>query len=284
MILVTGAAGKTGRAVIQALISKGQEVRALVYRQLQKSRLQELGVDDFVIGDMRSRATMDEAVRGVRAIYHIPPNMQPDEVQIGRTVIESAESAGVERFIYHSVLHPQIETMPHHWHKLRVEEMLCESAFAWTILQPAAYMQNISNQLVQIAKRAVYGLPYALEKRLSMVDLRDVAEAAAIVATESGHEYAIYELCGPDLLSGSEIAAVLSEKLGREIRGTRVPIDRWEASARAGGLSTYAIETLLKMFEYYEKHPFRGNAKVLSWLLGRRPTAFGEFLAREIDN
>jgi uncharacterized protein YbjT (DUF2867 family) len=74
--------------------------------------------------------------------------------------------------------------------------MLCESILKWTILQPVANMQNITTQWHQIAEQGVYAVPYALEKRLSMVDLMDVAEAAAIVATKAGHVYAIYELCG----------------------------------------------------------------------------------------
>ncbi len=278
MILVTGAAGKTGRAVIQALRTKGQFIRALVYRLDQAHQLKKLGVQEFVVGDMRSRSTLDEAVDGVQAIYHICPNMQPDEMQIGRTVIEAAQFANVERFIYHSVLHPQIEAMPHHWYKLRVEEMLCESGLPWTILQPVAYMQNILTQWEQIDKQGIYAIPYELDKRLSMVDLMDVAETAAIVSTETGHEYAIYELCGSDLLSGNEIAAMLGEKLGRDVRGMRVSIDQWESKAQAAGLSAYAIDTLVKMFRHYEQHQFRGNSQVLSWLLGRTPTTFAHFL------
>jgi hypothetical protein len=75
-----------------------------------------------------------------------------------------------------------------------------------------------------------------------------------------------------------------TKKFGREIRGTRVPIEKWEKNARSAGLSAYAIDTLVKMFRHYEQHPFRCNSQVLGWLLGRKPTMFGDFLDRAISD
>jgi NAD(P)H dehydrogenase (quinone) len=65
----------------------------------------------------------------VRAIYHICPNVSRDEVAYARAVATAARTHGVTRFVYHSVLHPQIEAMPHHWQKVRVEEMLLAAGF-----------------------------------------------------------------------------------------------------------------------------------------------------------
>jgi len=282
MILVTGAAGKTGRAVIQGLVAKGQRVRGFVRRQEQMVSLESLGAVDTVAGDMCSKETLEVAGEGVKAIYHICPNMHPDEASIGETVIRAAQSAGIERFVYHSVLHPQIEVMAHHWQKMRVEEMLFESGLSYTILQPAAYMQNVLANWERIAKQGVYAVPYALETRLSMVDLMDVAEAAVIVLTEAGHAGATYELCGAEVLSQREIAIILGEQLGQEVRGERVPIEKWEQQARSARLSDYAVQTLVRMFRYYERSDFWGNPQVLGWLLGRSPTTFAGFLERTI--
>ena len=124
MILVTGAGGKTGWAVIKRLAAGGQQVRALVRRMEQVELLGSLGAIDFVVGDMSANDTMDQAFAGVRAVYHICPNMHPNELTIGESAIRAAQAAGVERFVYHSVLHPQIELMAHHWQKMRVEEKL----------------------------------------------------------------------------------------------------------------------------------------------------------------
>ncbi len=283
MMLVTGAAGKTGRAVIQALLARGQSVRALVHRSEQGALLERLGVRDVVVGDLRRQAAIDQAARGVRAVYHIGPNLHPEEGIMGHLAIAAARAAGVEHFVYHSVLHPQAEAMPHHWQKLRVEEKLFASGLSYTILQPAAYMQNVLAYWDSIVERGVYPLPYAAETRLSMVDLKDVAEVAALVLTEARHAGATYELSGPQVLSQREVAAMLAQRLGHAVRVEVVPIEAWRAQARAAGLGAYQIETLVKMFQYYEHCGFWGNPGVLSWLLGRAPTGFTAFVQRAIQ-
>lgn len=280
MILVTGAAGKTGRAIIRALNAKGEDVRALVHRPEQRQTVVELGAREVIVGDMRVSATIDQAVRGVRAIYHICPNINPDEVAIGQVAITAARSAGVQHFVYHSVLHPQTEAMPHHWQKLRVEEQLFTSGLSYTILQPTAYMQNVLAHWDQILELGLYPVPYALETRLGMVDLEDVAEAAAVVLTEPGNVGATYELVGAEALSQTEVASILGQELGRPVRAQVVPLDEWKRRARAAGLGEYQVETLVKMFGYYERYGFCGNPRVLGWLLHRAPTGFSTFVER----
>ena len=280
MILVTGAAGKTGRAVIRALLARGEAIRALVHRPDQIRTVEELGAREVVGGDMRAQATMDRAAQGTRAIYHICPNVHPEEVAIGRTAIAAARSAGVQHFVYHSVLHPQVEAMPHHWLKMRVEEQLFQSGLSYTILQPAAYMQNVLAQWEHVLERGVYSVPYSAETRLGMVDLEDAAEAAAIVLTEPGHEGATYELASAEALTQTEVAAILNQQLGRPVRAEAVPLEVWEKRARESGLGDYQVETLVKMFQYYERHGFWGNPCVLSWLLGRPTTTFADFVER----
>jgi NAD(P)H dehydrogenase (quinone) len=280
MILVTGAAGKTGRAIIQALSAKGRAVRALVHRPEQVQQVEALGAQEALVGDMRLPETLERAARGTAAIYHICPNMSPDEVGIGQAAIAAARAAGLERFVYHSVLHPQTEAMPHHWLKLRVEGRLFESGLAYTILQPAAYVQNVLAHWDRIVGQGVYPVPYAVETRLGMVDLDDVAATAAIVLTEPGHAGATYELAGAEVLSQIEVARTLEEHLGRPVRAETVPIADWERGARSAGLDNHQVETLIKMFRYYERHGFWGNAHVLEWLLRRPATTFAAFVAR----
>ncbi len=235
MILVTGAGGKTGWAVIKRLAAGGQQVRALVRRMEQVELLGSLGAIDFVVGDMSANDTMDQAFAGVRAVYHICPNMHPNELTIGESAIRAAQAAGVERFVYHSVLHPQIELMAHHWQKMRVEEKLFISGLPFTILQPAAYMQNVQANWARIIGEGIYAVPYGLDTRLSMVDLEDVAEVAAAVLSEPGHDGAIYELCGRERLSQREIAQALSAFLGREVEGLVIPLAQWADQARSAG-------------------------------------------------
>ena len=279
MVLVTGAAGKTGRAVVRALVAGGMRVRALVCRDAQEPVVRADGAGEVVVGDLRDEASVGRAVRGAAAVYHICPNVQPDEVAIGRQILAAARAHRIERFVYHSVLHPQTQAMPHHWQKLLVEESIVESNLAYTILQPASYMQNVLAGLDRIAQEGRYAVPYAPDTRLGMVDLDDVAAAAAVVLGGSAHAGATYELAGGEVLTQIEIAAILTRVLGRPVATEQVPTDAWAARARRAGLGAYQIETLLMMFRYYERNGFWGSPNVLTWLLGRPPATF-ETVAR----
>ncbi|MBI3998705.1 MAG: NmrA family NAD(P)-binding protein [Armatimonadetes bacterium] len=282
MILVTGAAGKTGRAVIRALAARGAVVRALVSRPEHVDVVRSVGAQDVIVGDLRAQTAVAQALRGVRAVYHICPNVHPDEVTIGTAMIAASHAEGIAHFVYHSVLLPQVEAMPHHWQKLRVEERLVGSGLPYTILQPASYMQNVLAGWQQIVTAGVYRVPYALETRLGMVDLADVAEAAAVVLTTRGHQAAIYELAGPEVLNQVEIAAALGRVLGRPVRAEVMPLEMWERQARASGLGDYQVRTLLAMFRYYERRGFWGTPNILRWLLGRSPTTFAACVERTV--
>lgn len=282
MILVTGAAGKTGLAVIKALAEKGVSVRGLIHQEEYQASVIEAGAQQALLGDLLNEKDLRVALAGVRAIYHIPPNVHPREVDIGDIAIREAARAGVEHFVYHSVLHPQLEEMPHHWLKLRVEERLIASGLPFTILQPTAYMQNITNQLKKIKEKGIYQVPYEVSTRLCLVDLEDVAEVAAIVLTEGAHSGAIYQLVGTGLTSQEQIAALLSKLLGKEIRAEQISLEDWQEQVSRTGLGSYQISTLVKMFLHYQNHGFYGNPRMLHWLLGRQPTTLEECLAREI--
>ncbi len=284
MIVITGAAGKTGQAVIKSLVSRGEKVRGIMHRSEQKQLLLEIGAQEALVADMGDRRMMDAAFQGAAAIYHICPNMHPQELLLGAGIVEAAYKAKIDHFVYHSVLHPQVEAMPHHWQKMRVEEMLFESGLPYTILQPAAYMQNVLAYWPGIMEKGSFTLPYAPATRINMVDLRDVAEAAAVVLTEEGHDWAIYELCGPHNHSQGEAAAIISRQLGREVAAKAMPIQVWEQGARSSGLGEYALHTLISMFQYYEQYGFYGNSRVLSGLLGRPPREFAQFINEFIAN
>jgi NAD(P)H dehydrogenase (quinone) len=283
MVLVTGAAGKTGLAVIRALSAEKVSVRALVRRRQQEAVVKVAGAHESCTGDMTEPATLQRAARGVRAVYHICPNMSPDEVIMGQMTIAAAKGAGVSHFVYHSVLHPQVEAMPHHWHKMRVEEMLFASGLPATVLQPAAYMQNILTGWDRIVGEGIYQVPYSVQTRLSMVDLVDVAEAAALVLADSAHIGATYELVGRPDLNQAEIAALLSQNLGRRVRAEQIALAEWRQLAEQAGLPRVRVDMLVKMFGYYEQCGLRGGSWLLEQLLPRPVTDLPTFIARAAE-
>ncbi len=280
MILVTGAGGKTGRAVIKALVARGAPVRAFVRSSAHEAAMKAIGVCEVTAGEMDDASAVFQAVKETNAIYHICPNVSPHEVAFARVLIAAATNASVSRLVYHSVLHPQIEAMPHHWNKLRVEEMLFSSKLAITILQPTAYMQNSLAELDRMKGHGIYRVPYPIETRLSLVDLDDVAEAAALVLNTDGHSGATYELVGTPPLSQIEIAEAFGCALKKPVLAEAETIEDWELRARNAGMDDHARETLTKMFRAYARDGLAGNPNVLGWLLGRPPTSLAAFAAR----
>jgi NAD(P)H dehydrogenase (quinone) len=280
MILVTGAAGKTGTAVVKALAARGARVRALVRRAESATAVKALGAAEVVIGSFEDSGALARAAAGARAIYHICPNVSRDEIAFARNVAAAAQAQHVSRFVYHSVLHPQIEAMPHHWAKMRAEEMLFASGLELTILQPVAYMQNFLAAWRGVLDDGVFRVPYPVETRLSLVDLSDLADAAAVVLMNDGHAGATYEIAGTGPLSQTEVAAAIGVVLGRTVRAEAETIDAWEARARAAGVGGHERATLAAMFRYYAQHGLAGNPNALRWLLGRAAHDLAEFLGR----
>lgn len=281
MILVTGAAGKTGRALVAALVARGARVRGWVRRPEQAVILHEAGAAEVAVGDIADQSVYAGALARVATVYHICPNMHPDEVKIGRWLVAAARAAGVGHIVYHSVLHPQTEGMPHHWNKLRVEELLFESGIPTTVLQPTAYMQNLLAGWQRIVDEGVYAVPYPAATRLSLVDLHDVAVAAARVLTEPELAGGTYELVGTVGLTQTAVAHTLTTHLKRPVQFTEIPLDEWQAGAEAAGLSPYAIDTLRRMFVYYANHGLVGNPFMLRQLLQREPMSLAAFIARQ---
>jgi len=277
MILITGAGGKTGKALIQAL-SKAENVCALVRREEYVRVAKSLGAEKVIVGDMHDELAIHSAMEGVRAVYHICPNMSLDELVIGNLVIEEAHNAGVEHFVYHSVLHPQTEKMRHHWQKLRTEEMIFESGLPFTILQPAPYMQNLLASWTNILDEGVLRVPYSVHLKFSFIDLQDLAEAARIVLLEPNHQNAVYELAGTVPMSHVEVAQIFGRVLKRVMRAEKQEISDWRFTVK--GLSEYAVENLIKMFKYYDRWGLVGNPNVLKWLLRREPTSLKMFMDR----
>jgi len=284
MILVTGAAGKTGLAVLAALKQRGVKTRAFVKDDDQISIVRQAGAAEVVVGDLLDAGVWRLATTNISAIYHIGPNMHPQEVRIGQLMIAAARSVGNCRVVYHSVLHPQIREMPHHWSKMKVENILFDSGLTYTIVQPTAYMQNLRTYLPAIQEEGILPVPYPAETALSLVDLQDVAAVAAKLLTESGHSYATYELAGTEPLSQTAVADTFSQILQRPVEVHSVPLKTWKAQARTTGMAEDDFKMTASMFAYYAQSGLAGNPQVLHFLLGHAPTSLATFIKRITTN
>jgi NAD(P)H dehydrogenase (quinone) len=280
MILITGASGKTGQAIVKACAESGKKVRAWVHHPDQIEPIRAIGADEVITGDLLDAEVLNEACSGIETIYLICPNMSPHEVEFGKKAIHAARMNGVGLFVYHSVFHPQISLMPHHWNKCQVEEAIFQSGLNHAILQPTVYLQNLLSYWTRIVNEGVYSVPYSAQTRLSFVDLDNIASAALRIFTDQKLWGGTYELVGTYPLAQDELTREIEHKIGRPVRFEELPHSEWERTVRRQGMSEYSIQTLLKMFEYYDHYGMWGSPHVLTGLLGRTPTSLEEFISR----
>ncbi len=279
-ILLTAANGRTGRAVLRALANRGADVKAFLRDEAQWPALNGLGATSFAVGDMEDTSTINAAMASCETVIHIGPPMHPNEVEITSRFIDAALAHGVSRFVYYSVMHPLRRAVRHHRLKLDAEETLIESGLPYTIVQPMRYMQHLGLIWNKVLETGVHNMPFNIDVKFNVADLRDLAEATAIVATERGHLYITYELAGPEALSQRDMAAVISRVLGREIRAEALSLEQMEKNARAAGAGDDRVTQMLTMNSHYDQFGFRGNPNVLRWLLGRNPNTFENYVKR----
>jgi uncharacterized protein YbjT (DUF2867 family) len=280
MILVIGANGITGRAIVRKLVERGAPVRGLVSNERSAEAVAAAGATPF-IGNIRDLASMTAAMDGVERIYHICPRMQSDELAIAHNVIAAARAAGVDHIVFHSVTPPHLEDVPFHWEKMKVEVALLESGLHFTMLRPTNYMQNLQWTWARIVSEGVWELPYTPDCVLSWVDIDDVGEAAATILTEPGHTGATYEICGQAPISRHATAQIISDAIGRPVRATKIAIADYFAMPYWHGRKPEDLARLATMFEHYDRVGCNiGNTNVLTMLLRRKPVDYATFVAR----
>lgn len=271
MIVVTAAGGGTGGAVVRSLWSSGHRVRALVGGSRDYPELTALAAD-VVTADLRDAASLAPLLDGAEALYLVWPNFDPDETAGASALLAAARAAGVPRVVYHSVLRPQARSMPHHAAKDLVEEALDTSGLAWRVLQPCAYADNLDGALADVAATGLFRSAWGLTQPQSLVDLRDVADAATVLLTEDGLDGGTFEVAGPEPLTAPRIADELAACLGRDVQAV---------DAVPGGPvpEEYAARCARLMFDHYRAYGFAGSPRVLETLLGRPPRTFADHLA-----
>lgn len=297
-VLVTGANGRTGRAVIAALARLAGDttaggpvtIRAFIRRAEQAPALAVLGAAEHAVGDLADAGSLEAALAGCDALVHIGPPMHPDEHVMMLRLIDAARHAQLAHFVYYSVMHPLRREVRHHRLKLEAEESLVESGLTYSIVQPTRYMQHLDGLWKTVTGQGVHAMPFSIDQACSVADLADLAEATARVVLESRadgatpgkHHYAIYELGGPEALSQRDMAGILSEELGRPVVAQALPLDVMAERARAAGFGEDRIEQMRIMNAHYDRHGFRGNPNVLTMLLGRPPTRYRDYVRRLI--
>ena len=217
-ILVTGATGRVGHKVVQQLVKRGADVRVLV-RDTSKASF-PAGVE-VVQGDLLDIDALRTAFTGVNTLFLLNA-VAADEFTQALIALNIARESGVERVVYLSVIHSDhFVNVPHFAVKSGAERMIERMGFGATILRPAYFIDNELMIKDVIFNHGVYPMPIG-SKGVAMVDVRDIAEVAAIelIRREQAPGKLPIEtinLVGPDTLTGSDVAAIWSDVLGRPV-------------------------------------------------------------------
>jgi uncharacterized protein YbjT (DUF2867 family) len=276
-ILAVGAAGRYAGLTVPALVARGADVRGMVRDPGQVDVARRNGVTDVVVGDLRDRASLDRAMHGVDGAYFIAPVYPNDESQrTGRMFVQAAKDAGVRRIVFSSVFHPVLSALENHIQKVPIEEAVIESDLEFTILNPAHFYQNTAAIWPQVMATGVFAEPFSNSMKLSRVDYRDVAEVVAIGLTEDRLVNGTFELCADGGLDRCEVAAVMSDVLGRPVTAEATDIDTWLARTNLPQ-DDYSRNARAKMYGYYDTHGLVGNTLTLRAILGREPRSLRQF-------
>jgi uncharacterized protein YbjT (DUF2867 family) len=217
-ILVTGATGRVGHKVVQQLVKRGADVRVLVRDPSKVSFPAGVAV---VQGDLLDIDALRTALSGVNTLFLLNA-VAGDEFTQALITLNVARESGVERVVYLSVMHSdRFVNVPHFAVKSGAERMIERMGFGATILRPAYFMDNEHMIKDVILNHGVYPMPIG-SKGIAMVDARDIAEVAAIelIRREQAPGKLPIEtinLVGPDTLTGSDVAAIWSDVLGRTV-------------------------------------------------------------------
>lgn len=282
MILITGAAGMVGCAVISEFSRRGIQTRAFIHNYKDEQKVISVGATEVYIGDMTNAADVDAALEGADAIYYICSAANPNEDTIGKLLIECAMSAGGIYFVYHSVLHSIDPNLIHHQKKLKVEQMVIESGLKYTIIQPAVFMQTLLPAVEEVKDSGILRQKFftSRETTMSFIDVNDMARAAAEIVASGRFIDAIVELCAPGRLTLTDVEEAFSEAHGNEVMSEFISDEEFLNAAHIEKES-YQAEVLLKMFDHYNTNGFNGNSAIASYILKKPPKTLAEFLNEE---
>ncbi|NZD60122.1 NmrA/HSCARG family protein [Rhizobium sp. WYCCWR 11290] len=286
-ILVTGATGNVGRQVVEHLVKRGADVRALV-RDPSKAEF-PAGVS-VAQGDFLDVDSLRSAMSGVSTLFLLNA-VVPDEFTQALIALNIARSAGIERIVYLSVIHADVYVnVPHFAGKFGVERMIEEMGFKATILRPAYFIQNDLTVKDVITGYGAYPMPVG-PKGLAMIDVRDIAEIAALelLRREQSAEPLALErinLVGPETLTGTDIAAIWSDVLARPIHYGGDNTEGFEQNLKQfmPAWMAYDMRLMGERFITDGMLPEAGDLERLTKLLGRPLRSYRTFASETVGS
>ena len=275
-ILVTGAPGRVGSALLERLTATEVEVRALVHDESKVQSLRDRGVE-IVLGDFLEPETMGPVLEGVSTVFLLTP-IHPEQVPQATNVIQAAKESGNDpRIVRLSVQQASHEAPARNSRQhAQIEDQLISSGLSYTILRPQSFMQNTLMAARTVASEGRIYQPFK-DGKLGMIDVRDIGEVAAKVLTEEGHEGKTYTLTGPAAISLYDVAETLGEVLGKEVSYIPISLERAKEAMLIMGLSDWSADVLIEYAKVHSEGYSNFTTEDVEQLTGHPATPYKKF-------
>ncbi|MGG2092181.1 SDR family oxidoreductase [Bacillus sp. S13(2024)] len=286
MIVIIGASGTIGRALLKRLVNFGVPVRALS-RDPEKVFMQIGDLDQSLIEIAWADATDPESLRraftGASQLFLAMSN-SPRQIELETSIIHIATEVGIEHIVKISspVFDRNAPVAVAGWHH-EIERILFKSGIKHTVLRPYAFMQNLLRFAPTIiAQDVFYGSMDDIA--CNFIDCRDIADVAAEALTNSRLTGKVYTLTGSEVFSYPQIASKLSVLLGRSIRYVNMDSqvlrrNLIEHEHMPPWLANHIVEIQAMSVTLPEK-----PIDTVKHLLGRKPRTLDDFLCEYVDN
>ncbi len=284
-VLITGAAGDTGRAATRESIKRGLGVRAMVHRKDDRSASLERQGAEVVEGDLLNIDTIREAMEGIDAaylVYPVQPGLINATVNFAQAAAEARVSAIVNLSQRSADRHSKSDSCKDHF---IAEQVLNWSGLAVTHLRPTYFLEWLLYpwQLPLLVERGIIRLPAGKGKHAPVGAEDQGRVIAAILQEPSGHAGRTYPLFGPVEMDHDQMAAELSEALGRKIVFEDVSIEDYCKSIEAVGVPAYIVQHLGGAMDAYQQGIMGGMNDNVERLSGQKPMSVGEFARAHAD-
>jgi len=275
MILVTGATGKVGSELVRRLKEKGESFRVMVRTAEQVEKFQARGIGT-VLGDFEHPETFLPALTGVERAFLLSP-AGPHQVEQQGAFVDAAVLAEVKHLVKLSALGaaPSSPLTLGRWHGA-TEQKIEASGLAWTHLRPHFFSQNLLQFASLIRAQGAFFVPGG-EAEIPPIDVRDIADVAAIALTEDGHAGKAYTLTGPEDLSFAAMAEKLAAALGRPVRYVDVPPAGAKQGMMGAGLPEWMADALLELYALYRSGQGSGVSPDVETVTGHPALSFDDF-------
>jgi uncharacterized protein YbjT (DUF2867 family) len=280
MILVIGATGATGRALVDALSASGHPFKCAV-RSVERAGGILGNAVELIAADLEAPASIETAAQGCDKIFLLSGH-SPQMAGMQIAAIDAAKGAGVRHVVKSSGLMYSPDMLIPRLHR-EIEEHLQASGLEWTILRPNFFMPNFLNTAPMVKEQGKIMMPFLADIPITMIDVRDTADVAVKALTEDGHTGKIYALAGGRETPG-RFARLLSDALSREIPYIQITTDQLRGVLEKRGLPDWAIQQQLDI----EKDVNAGGLDIASndvaRVTGHAPRNLADFVAEHAPN